>query len=225
MDLHFKNIIKPRNMKNLLLTLSIATMFVACKTETKEAVKADMVPINTAGYNMSNAATDVAQQMETEEIAEPVARRTVARKRTAAPVVREREYTPQQPQYPAPVVNNTPVPTPAPQPTTQETIPTASTIPGTVDGNGTTASTGVGTGTTEGTEATVPAKKKGWSNAAKGAVIGGAAGAIGGAIINGKNRGAGAIIGAVIGAGGGYVLGRKKDKNAQESSPYSMVVN
>ena len=72
---------------------------------------------------------------------------------------------------------------------------------------------------------TVPvAKKKGWSDAAKGAVIGGAAGAIGGAIINGKNRGTGAIIGAVIGAAGGYVIGRKRDKN-KEANPFSMVVN
>ena len=52
----------------------------------------------------------------------------------------------------------------------------------------------------------------------------GAAGAIGGAVINGKNRGAGAVIGAVIGAAGGYVIGRKMDKK-KEANEFSMVVN
>lgn len=68
-----------------------------------------------------------------------------------------------------------------------------------------------GTGTSE-TSQPAKAQKKGWSKAAKGAVIGGVAGAAGGAVINKKNRVAGAVIGAVVGAGGGYVLGRKMDK-------------
>jgi hypothetical protein len=55
------------------------------------------------------------------------------------------------------------------------------------------------------------ARKKGWSKAAKGAVIGGGSGAVLGAIVS-KNKVKGAIIGGVIGAGGGYVLGRSKDK-------------
>lgn len=61
--------------------------------------------------------------------------------------------------------------------------------------------------------ATVPVEehKKGWSNAAKDAVIGGGAGAIGGAII-GKKKVKSAAIGAAVGAAGGYIIGRKKDK-------------
>ena len=55
-------------------------------------------------------------------------------------------------------------------------------------------------------------RKRGWSKAAKGAVIGGVAGAGAGAIINKKNRAAGAVIGGVVGAGGGYVIGRGIDK-------------
>jgi hypothetical protein len=55
-------------------------------------------------------------------------------------------------------------------------------------------------------------EKKGWSKAAKGAVIGGATGAAAGAVINKKNRAAGAVIGGVLGAGGGYVIGRGIDK-------------
>lgn len=63
-------------------------------------------------------------------------------------------------------------------------------------------------------ESSQPAKaeKKGISKAAKGAVIGGVAGAAGGAVLNKKNRVVGAVIGAVIGAGGGYVVGRQMDK-------------
>lgn len=57
----------------------------------------------------------------------------------------------------------------------------------------------------------VAEEKKGWSNAAKGAVIGGGAGAIGGAIIS-KKKGTGAVIGGVLGAAGGYIIGKSKDK-------------
>ncbi|MEO5563860.1 MAG: YMGG-like glycine zipper-containing protein [Chitinophagaceae bacterium] len=57
-----------------------------------------------------------------------------------------------------------------------------------------------------------PAKKKGWSKAAKGAVIGGAGGAVAGAVINKKNRVAGGVIGGVAGAAIGYVIGRGQDK-------------
>ena len=55
-------------------------------------------------------------------------------------------------------------------------------------------------------------QKKGWSKTAKGAVIGGVAGAAGGAIINKKNRAAGAVIGGVVGAGAGAVIGNDMDK-------------
>jgi hypothetical protein len=62
-----------------------------------------------------------------------------------------------------------------------------------------------------GTVAAAPAPaKKGWSKAAKGAAIGGVAGAAAGAIIT--KSGKGAIIGGVLGAGGGYIIGRGKDK-------------
>ena len=50
-------------------------------------------------------------------------------------------------------------------------------------------------------------RKKGWSAKAKGAVIGAGAGAIGGAIINGRNRPVGALIGGLLGAGAGTGIG------------------
>lgn len=54
--------------------------------------------------------------------------------------------------------------------------------------------------------------KKGWSKAAKGAVIGAGGGAVIGAVINKKNRAAGAVIGGVLGGGVGYGIGRGMDK-------------
>lgn len=58
-----------------------------------------------------------------------------------------------------------------------------------------------------------PAKKKGWSNAAKGAVIGAGVGAATGAIVS-KKKGTGAIIGGLagagVGAGTGAIIDSKK---------------
>ena len=59
----------------------------------------------------------------------------------------------------------------------------------------------------------VPAKKKGWSGAAKGAVIGAGVGAVTGAIVSEKKtEGAiiGGIAGAGIGAGTGAIIDSKK---------------
>jgi hypothetical protein len=72
--------------------------------------------------------------------------------------------------------------------------------------------TGTSTGSTSAGQGTAQTtKKKGWSNAAKGTVIGAGSGAVLGAIVS-KKKGKGAIIGGILGAGGGYVLGRMKDK-------------
>lgn len=71
----------------------------------------------------------------------------------------------------------------------------------------TTRSTSTATTTTTATTT----KKKGWSNRAKGTVIGAGSGAIVGAIVS-KKKGAGAVIGGLIGAGAGYVIGNEKDR-------------
>lgn len=60
-------------------------------------------------------------------------------------------------------------------------------------------------------QTTTVTRRKGWSHAAKNAVIGGVGGAVTGAIIS-KKKGKGAVIGGVLGAAGGYILGRSKDK-------------
>lgn len=70
--------------------------------------------------------------------------------------------------------------------------------------------------TASNTPVTAPAeKKKGWSNAAKGAVIGAGTGAVAGAIVS-KKKGTGAIVGGLLGAGGGYLIGKAKDKKKQK---------
>lgn len=56
-------------------------------------------------------------------------------------------------------------------------------------------------------------QKKGWSSAAKGAVIGGVVGAGTGILVD-KKDGRGAAIGGVVGAGAGYVIGRDQDKKS-----------
>jgi hypothetical protein len=81
-----------------------------------------------------------------------------------------------------------------------------------------------GSGTANSGTSQTAEKKEGWSKAAKGAVIGGVAGAAGGAIINKKNRVAGAVIGGVIGAAGGYGIGRTMDKKDGRID-YSTILN
>lgn len=67
-------------------------------------------------------------------------------------------------------------------------------------------------------EAAAPAKKKGWSQAAKGAAIGAGAGALGGVLLD-KKDGRGAIIGGVVGAGAGYLIGRDQDRKSGRVQP------
>lgn len=64
-------------------------------------------------------------------------------------------------------------------------------------------------------EEPVVTEKKGMSKTAQGAIIGGAAGAVGGAIISNK-KGVGAAVGAVVGAGAGAIIGKQKDKKDQQ---------
>ncbi|MCE3282698.1 MAG: 17 kDa surface antigen [Chitinophagaceae bacterium] len=58
-------------------------------------------------------------------------------------------------------------------------------------------------------------EKKGWSNKAKGAVIGGVVGAATGAAVSDK-KGKGAIIGGVVGAAGGYGVGAILDNKKKK---------
>jgi hypothetical protein len=64
-----------------------------------------------------------------------------------------------------------------------------------------------------------PQKRRGWTGAEKGALIGAGAGALSGALIDGK-KGEGAIVGGLLGAGAGAGAGaliqRKQNKKAEQ---------
>lgn len=59
---------------------------------------------------------------------------------------------------------------------------------------------------------TTTTQRRGWSNKAKGAVVGGVVGAVTGAAVSKNEKGKGAIIGGVVGAAGGYGVGAILDK-------------
>ncbi|WP_239691760.1 glycine zipper domain-containing protein, partial [Hymenobacter coccineus] len=57
-----------------------------------------------------------------------------------------------------------------------------------------------------------------WSPQGKGAAIGGAAGILGGALINKRNRVVGGAIGGVAGAGVGYAIGKHTDNKRKQAT-------
>jgi len=59
--------------------------------------------------------------------------------------------------------------------------------------------------------------QRGWSPQGKGAAIGGAAGILGGALINKRNRVVGGAIGGVAGAGVGYAVGKHIDNKHKKA--------
>ena len=61
------------------------------------------------------------------------------------------------------------------------------------------------------------AQKK-WSPQAKGTVIGAGAGALGGALINKRNRAVGGVVGGVVGGAAGYAIGKHTDNKRKEAA-------
>lgn len=193
-------------MKRTLLSLTIIAFLASCNSGSDDLkTDKDVIGINNPiRYNdviIDTAAitSNMFEEQAEEGYTAPVKKQTARRSKPAKQTVRY-----EQPE-PAPIYRETP-PAPPTPPVTTESTNTASLPTGTVS-NG---STGTETATTT-TVPEAPAKPKGWSKAAKGAVIGGVGGAVTGAILS-KNKVVGAIIGGVVGAGGGYVIGRKGDK-------------
>ena len=198
-------------MKTSILTIVIAAFFVACNPKPAvETVSVKQNTTDTSGFSEFQIWKDqkdlIAEQSESfttdavveESNAKPtiVYRTAPARNVRVAAKVSKSSTTKSRPAVSRPDAN----------------------IPNPKSGSGTSETAGAGTGDDGGagtsipSEAPVPAKKEGWSKAAKGTAIGGASGAVLGAIISKDNKGKGAVIGAVIGAAGGYVLGRSQDK-------------
>ena len=208
-------------MKKIFTIIAAASMFAACNSKSDLDAQKDVIVTDTSAMYRSNASTDVGTNQTPNPapavVAAPPAAAPVMQTRT---IIRERTVYVDRPhaQTQRQVVREadpvSPVVNTVPQSQTQsQSYPTAST------GNGNNQSTGAGNGSIgsgSGTEttSTLPEpveKKKGWSNAAKDATIGGVGGAVGGAILS-RRKGTGAVIGGIIGAAGGYILGRKKDK-------------
>ncbi len=177
-------------MKYILLSIAVIITTAACQNK-EDVSSVPIVPVYNNSVLSDTARTDEAMEPKFAESRpkQAMVKRTV---RTAVHRNRSSETTYEPP------VETTPVLAPVSTSSDVNTVP---------------SSTGVGSNPGTGTASTIPQaeKKKGWSKATKGAVIGGAAGAIGGAIIS-KKKGLGAVIGGVIGAAGGYVIGKKMDK-------------
>lgn len=181
-------------MKKVLPILGIAVLMAACNTtpelkqDTAQAVQTTIAQPDTAGmaeFNAWKAQNELASVNAYKQ----------AQQAQSAPAEKTRT-----------IVKYVPVKT-APSKSVSHTSTSSSTA-----SSGTSVDNGSGSMSNESSETAQVEKKKGWSKAAKGAVIGGVAGAAGGAIINKKNPVVGAVIGGVIGAAGGYGIGHGMDK-------------
>ena len=186
-------------MKNYLLSFIVLAGFAACNSTPKEDDSRNIQLLTDSTAYHNNIYSDTASISSIEPIHEaaPIAQPRVVTRTKIIYVPAKTTAT--APVYEAPVYTP-PVATPAPV-----------SLPGTNTSDNTVQNTGTTTDAQTGTATTIPAKKKGWSSAAKGAAIGAGAGAIGGAVLA-KKKGLGAIVGGVVGAAGGYIIGKDIDK-------------
>jgi hypothetical protein len=209
-------------MKRILLSISIAAVFAACsnqKTADQTSTSKEFKIPDTTGLAELQSWKEQQSTLNMQGVNEVVDNSEPVKEVKAAPIVIYRNTPAPQ----APVVRNTSRSvrnsrtrntTSTPETSTPSSTSTSDDNSVENSGAGTgTASTGSGDGTNTGDVATapVPAKKDGWSKAAKGTAIGGASGAVIGAILS-KDKVKGAVIGGVVGAAGGYIFGRSKDK-------------
>ena len=218
-------------MKKVIFTIVVAATFLACSSKNQDsnetAVTQNISSADTAGlaeYQAWRQQKDQIQPIDMNGvggvvIAQPTTSTDLAAETPKA--VTKIIYRDRVVKSKRPAKNNesenqsTEFPNNYPKPAGQ-TRDAVSRNDGGVDTKGAQAGDAVGTGNTDGSVVVnkpteVPAKKEGWSKAAKGAAIGGVSGAVVGAVIS-KNKGLGAIIGGVAGGLGGYAIGRSKDK-------------
>lgn len=200
-------------MKKFLFSVATVTLLIACNNNPKSDTTITPAVMNVDSINRSQADKNQAVQMN--GVSDTII--------GSDGQIYIKSKPGQQPQTVAPVrstvKNRTPRSTRTRYKSRSQGSSTANTggsSSGTSSTGGSATNSGVGnsgTSTTTTTTEEAP-KKKGWSNAAKGTAIGAASGAVAGAIIS-KNKGVGAVVGGLIGAGGGYIIGRKKDKKKQ----------
>lgn len=180
-------------MKKFILPLLSVLVFTSCSTKKSDLENTKQIVLTAPAF--ANADTMVTEEIVPEAKAEPT---QIINNYYAAP----KQVNMPKKKVQQPVVVNTEAPTAPIVIVPEATAPTSS-------GNEVATN---GTGNIPEAAPEEVKKKKGISDAGKGAIIGGVGGAVAGAVI-GKN-GKGAAIGAVIGAAGGYILGRKSDKKS-----------
>jgi hypothetical protein len=191
-------------MKNLLLAIVLITGFAACKSDPDLSNQDRDIHLlyDSTAYN-NNVFSDTNSTVKAEVIPATISEKP-----------RERVRTKVRTQRPAKIQTISKVPAQV------VTVPEVSTVPVStppiVTAPATSESTSVdNSGTNDNAETasagTQVEKKKGMNKATQGAIIGGVAGAVGGAIIS-KKKGLGAVIGGIAGAAGGYIIGNKMDK-------------
>lgn len=148
-------------MRITLTALLIGSLFAACNSEKKEDIKTDIQTLSADSTYKNSILTDTAKSNAASKTEEVKKIETVKEKpETQQPATKPTTTAPTKPVY----EDNTP----------------------TVNTGNTTQPT---TGTTTPAPATPEVKeKKGMSNTAKGAIIGGVAGAVGGAVISKKKE-------------------------------------
>lgn len=191
-------------MKKILTIFASALLFAACSNDKDLDTKTDVVLTDTTGMYKSNYSTDVAEPVADEQETKAAPTKIIRETRVV--------YVDRTPKQKTPVYHEaTPAETVANVPQTQTTTPTTGTTTSDNSGTGTNST---GTGTTQ--QEPEKKEKEGWSNATKGAVLGGVGGGVVGAVIS-KKKVKGAVIGGILGAAGGYILGKKKDNKQAES--------
>ncbi|MEO5500095.1 MAG: glycine zipper domain-containing protein [Ginsengibacter sp.] len=199
-------------MKKFIPAIFFIAAFASCKNDSKDTGRDIQLLSDSTVYTNNNVYSDTTAIVKNEAIAAPAKAVVAANYSKSKRLVRHAAPSRNVAVAPAPVVTP-PVATPPIVNTTPSQTSTA--------GNGT-ADAGKGNDQSKDATASVPEvqKKKGWSKAAQGAVIGGVGGAVGGAILS-KKKGLGAVVGAVVGAAGGYIIGKNKDKKDQSTNQYS----
>lgn len=193
-------------MKKILLSLVIITSFAACNNNDKADTSQRNIQLlrDSTVYTNSNMYTDTLANVIVED---PVIEKPVTQKITPK--------APRRKVVSVPAKNNNTAPVYVEK--KENKVETTVATPPINSGNGQNTEIGSSNGNTGNTTSTVPQveKKKGWNKATTGAVIGGAAGAAGGAIIS-KKKGVGAVVGAVVGAASGYIIGKDMDKKDKQ---------
>ena len=191
------------NMKNFILSFIVLVSLAACNQKSNDSARNIELLSDSSSFSNQNIYSDTAVTVQNLPIEEHI---SVAPKKKVTVQRNYKKAVSSGHVAVVPTVSNVPV---------KAEVPTVSTPPivssPTVENKGDqTVSTG------NSTQSGIPGdsqvqKKKGWSKAAQGAVIGGAAGAVGGAILS-KKKGLGAVVGGIVGAAGGYIIGKNKDK-------------